>query len=226
MAAQMFIMQVSPASALPTTNLLRGAVLCTALLFTLKLAFRQKLDPNAPLIDPNMPPEAIHKHVKRLNRLWLAVYCGVVWANTTDIPYYWLDAVRGWEPIFTFNFWWLMQKDLIGRFDNLRVRISKIEETDIGAKIANLAKGLQPGEPFYVGYILVEVLMYLIIAVSVADAAIPWLSGDPSHASFFRVLSATVSGVTAILSWQYVKESNRAAAKVMRDHLRAAKQKA
>jgi len=218
MAAQMFIMQVSPASALPTTNLLRGAILCVALLFSVKLALRQKPDPDAPLFDEKMDPEMIHSHVKRLNRLWLVTYWGVVCANVTDIPYYWLDPVRGFEPIFTFKLWWVMQKDLIGRFDNLRLRIAKIEETRIGAMLANAAKGLLPGEPFYVGYVVVEVLMYLTIAVSVADASIPWLSGEPG--SFFRAFGAMVAGVTAILSWQYVKATNRAAAKAMREHLR------
>jgi hypothetical protein len=130
--------------------------------------------------------------------LWLVTLCGVVWANVTDIPHHWPDFVRGFLPLFSFKLWWLIQKDLIGRFDRIRSLFTPVAQTEIGVRLANLAKGLRRGEPLYPGYIAAEVLIHAAVVVSVLDASIPWLYGQSSHANFFLALGALVSGTTSL----------------------------
>ena len=78
-----------------------------------------------------------------------------------------------------------------------------------------LPKGLVKGEPMHWSYVILQGAIFLVMGISLAEALWPWLSGDTTHADVFRALGSVVAFATSILSWNYVKESNRAAARVI-----------
>jgi hypothetical protein len=108
----------------------------------------------------------------------------------SDILNYWPDRLRGGLPLFTFCLWVLIQRDALGTFDGIRSLFADANKTEIGRKAAKLAKGLNPGEPFYLGYVVLGMFIYVLIALSLADAVLPFLTGHSTQAGLAQALGA------------------------------------
>jgi hypothetical protein len=136
----------------------------------------------------------------------------------TDIPNYWPDRLRGLSVVM-FGIWWALQKDCLGRFDKIRTLFTDVKKVELRRKYASLAKGLQRGEAFYPGYVAVEIMIHGVIFLSLVDAVLPWLTGHSSAPSFIQAMAAIVSAGTSILTWRFVKQSNRVAAAAIQEAL-------
>ena len=97
-----------------------------------------------------------------------------------------------------------------------KISFSYVENVELGRKLANLAKGLRPAEPFYVGYLVLRVFMFVLIGLSIADSVLPWLTGHSPQASLVQAIGAMLSGAASLLSWKYVQEAHRSAAQALR----------
>jgi hypothetical protein len=216
LVAQCMMLEFSPPAALPVALLWRGSVICLPLIFVLKMMFRVKPDPNKPFHGEEVDPEKIYRQVWHLTILWHVTFSGVVLSNVTDVPNYWPDFLRGVLPMISFGVWYAIQKDSLGRFNRIRSLFTNVEKVELGRKLANLAKGLRPDEPFYVGYIVLRVFMFVLIGLSIADSVLPWLTGHSPQASLVQSMGAMLSGAASLLSWKYVQEAHRAAAQALR----------
>src|SRR5262249_17354457 len=75
-----------------------------------------------------------------------------------------------------------------------------------------LMKGLRKGEPFYRLYRVLQTVFFLQLATPSAVALWPWLSGRPADGNLFNLGFNLTAFATLLLSWNYGKASNRAAA--------------
>jgi hypothetical protein len=217
LVAQWLLLEFSPPAAMPVALLWRGAVICLPMIFVLKMMFRVKPDPKKPFHGKEVDPEKIYRKVWLLTILWWATFCGVCLSNVTDVPDYWPDALRGFLPVISFGVWIAIQQDSLGRFNRIRSLFTDVKKVELARKLANLAKGLRPGEPFYIGYIVIQIFMFVMIALSLADAVLPWLTGHSPQASLIQAVGAMLSGGASLLSWKYVQEAHRAAAQALRN---------
>jgi hypothetical protein len=219
LVAQILMKEFTPPSALPFELLWRGSVICLPMIFVLKMMFRAKPDPNKPFHGEEVDPEKIYRKVWSLTILWWATFVGVCFANVTDIPNYWPDFLRTFIPTVSFGVWIAIQKDSLGRFNKIRSLFTDVEKVERGRKLANLAKGLRPGEPFYVGYVVIRIFMFVLIGLSLADAVLPLLTGQSVQASLVQAVGAMITGAASLLSWKYVQEAHRAAAQALNSNM-------
>jgi hypothetical protein len=87
--------------------------------------------------------------------------------------------------------------------------------------IRALPQGLAKGEPLYFSHLLLEAVIFGVMGMSLAEALWPWLSGQRGHVDIVRVIGSTVSFAACVLSWQYVKQANRAAAQAIESEVRS-----
>jgi hypothetical protein len=213
------LLGLSPSSALRLPELWRGGVICLPLLYTLRLYFNLKPDPEKPSAGSKSLTdlERLYRRVWWLGAMWMVSFMGVVACSVTDIPNYWPDRLKGLSVVI-FGIWWAVQKDCLGRFDRIRTLFRDPAKLELRRKYAMLAKGLQRGEALYPGYIATEIVIYGVIALSLIDSVLPWLTGHPG-ASFMKAAAAVVSASTSILTWRAVKESNRLAAQAIQHEM-------
>ena len=100
-----------------------------------------------------------------------------------------------------------------------RVRIETlmtlIRKDEIFRKADSLPQGLEKGEPLYWAYAAFQALMFVLMGLALLGAVEPFLSGQPGVESVFRAFNALLGFVVSTGTWQYVKESNRAAGKAL-----------
>jgi hypothetical protein len=78
-----------------------------------------------------------------------------------------------------------------------------------------LPRGLKKGEPLYWSHLIMEGAIYLVLTLNVAESVWPWLSGQTTRADIARAIVSIVAFATVMLSWQYLKRANRAAAEAI-----------
>ena len=212
MASQVLATWASPSLSLPAAALYRGALVCLPLMATLRIVLRPKPDgPNTMFETSNMTGEQIHSRVWRLDILWLVTFFGLVAQNVSDKPGYLPDFFRGLS-IAMFAVWGALQTQaLVGRH-MIQTIFTDPRKLKLELMYRRLPQGLRKGEPFYWSYIFLEATIRFVMVMSLAEAVWPWFSGDTTHASVIRTMGSVVAFATALLSWEYVKETNRAAA--------------
>ncbi|HEY2381145.1 MAG TPA: hypothetical protein VGK48_08170 [Terriglobia bacterium] len=197
---------VSPSSAFAFPLLWHGAVTLMGTVFTLKLMLRVKPDPDAPLINKDDNPKAIYRRVRWLSFLWFITFDGIVACGVTDIPHYWPDKLRGFAPLFFFLTWWTFRHE----------QRQRLRKHLIARMVDALAKRLSR-KKFLWGQGAIEVMMYVLIALSVADSILPWMTcSATAAASAVQAAGALLSGSISLITWKYVKEANRVAAEALR----------
>ena len=77
---------------------------------------------------------------------------------------------------------------------------------------SRLPAGLGRRDPLYRWYIALEGLIFLQIAASMATVLWPWLTGRAVDPTVARPAAAILGFAAALMSWTYVKRSNREAA--------------
>jgi len=77
----------------------------------------------------------------------------------------------------------------------------------------SLPQGLKKGAPRFWSYLILEGAILLAIGISLVEALWPWLSGQTTVADLAHVVGSIVAFATTILSWNCIKEFNRAAAR-------------
>jgi hypothetical protein len=71
-------------------------------------------------------------------------------------------------------------------------------------------------------YVLTELLLFAQLAAALAHIVWPWLSGQAPDEGLLRPLFSIVAFGTVVVSWKYVKNSNRAAARALQGEIDAA----
>jgi hypothetical protein len=215
MASQAVASAASSRLALPPGNLFRGAVVCLPLMAILRAVFRRKPEAWYSLAqETNITSGRIFWRTWRLNLLWLVSFYGLVAQNVTDKPDYLPDNIRG-LVMALLGIWFVVQTDnLLGRSTILTI-FTSVRRMTLERMHRYLPRGLRKGDPLYRGYIILEIAIYLVMGMSLGEALWPWLSGQSTHVDVFRVAGSILAFATSILSWEWVKESNRAAARVI-----------
>jgi len=205
----------SPPLALPMSDLYRGSLVCLPLMVILRMALRPKPDmPHEAYAGSNTTAEQIFWRTWRLSVLWLFTFAGLVAQNVSDKPHNPVDWIRGYTLVL-FGLWFAVQAgSFIGR-KWIQMLFSKLRKTRLERMYRCLPKGLRKGERRYWSYVILESAIYLVMGISLAEAVWPWLAGDSAQADVFRAMGSIVAFATSILSWKYVKEANRAAARAI-----------
>src|SRR5207248_1926876 len=111
-----------------------------------------------------------------LNLLWMFVYALTILANTSNIPHYLPDMLRGFLSLSTFGLWLAIQTDRLARRHTVVTWKKDPKKMDLDRKKETLGKGLRKGEPGYWALQGVEVLIFATLVMSGADAIWRWLS--------------------------------------------------
>jgi hypothetical protein len=77
---------------------------------------------------------------------------------------------------------------------------------------SRLPAGLNRHDPLYRWYIALEGLIFLEIAAKMVTVLRPWLTGGAADPTVARPAAAILGFAAAMMSWPYVKRSNREAA--------------
>jgi hypothetical protein len=205
----------SPSLALPMADLYRGSLVCLPLMVILQMALLPKPDmPHAAYVGSNMTGEQIFWRTWRLSVLWLLTFLGLVAQNVTDKHHYPPDFIRA-MVVALFGMWFAAQTgSFIGR-KWIQMLFSKSRETRLERMYRSLPKGLRKGERGYWRYVILGSTIHLVMGMSLAESLWPWLTGNPTQADVFRAMGSIVAFAAAALSWKYLKEANRAAARAI-----------
>ena len=210
------MLSISPSLAVPDTVLYRGAFVCVPLLFTLRMVLRHPY-PKNPFEGSNMPAKAMYNKVWWLNLVWMAAVIGTVLIGAPLMPEWFPEFLRGSVPVFTFKIWLVLQRN--SRRDDLQGLFENPEEKTTSRLLNKLARGLSRKEPFYWAYRCLEPFFFLQLATPSAVTLWPWLSGRPADIDLFLLAFDLTAFATLLLSWNYVKAANRAAAEALQREL-------
>ncbi|HEY2380674.1 MAG TPA: hypothetical protein VGK48_05770 [Terriglobia bacterium] len=207
LAAQALMLKAEPSWALPEADLWCGAALCIPLLSVLRLVVMHRPEPDRqPADSAKIPLPVLYKRVRRLTAMWWLTFYFLVAVNVTDIPHYWPDFLRGFCPLATFTLWQASAKIALMR-GPIILTLFTSEKVQLERMLANLARELSKGEPLRLFHIAMEGLIYLQIALSMADAVLPWLSDHGHGATLFRTVGVVITTSISVLSWIYVKHA-------------------
>jgi len=212
--SEALMLTISPSLAVPDSVLYRGAFVCLPLLFTLRMVLRQP-DPRNPFERSRMTAKAIYNKVWWLNIVWMAAVIGTILIGAPLMPAWFPEFFRGSVPVLTFKIWVVLQRNSLVRHDKTQKLFENPEKTTIARWREDLAKGLSRREPFYWAYRCLEPFFFLQLATPSAVTLWPWLSGRPADIDLFRLAFNLTAFATLLLSWNYVKAVNRAAAEAL-----------
>ena len=211
--AETLTLQVSPSLSFTGSVLYRGAAVCLPLLSTMRLVLRPKPDPQAPFGEQAEPPMTLLKRTWRLNLLWLMASYGLILQNVSDDPNSKLDYLRGYVPLMTIGMWVVVQRNALARRDKIETLFTDWQKKMKARLKETLPQGLRKGEPLYWWYVVLQILIFVELAAGLLEVLWPWLSGKES--GFLRPAICLAVFTTTVLSWRYVKASNRAAARAV-----------
>src|SRR5437588_8536999 len=113
-----------------------------------RMVLRPRPDPGAPFAGSRMSAEDLYKRIWRLNILWMGAFNGLIMQNVSDVPGSTLDRMRGGVPVLTFLIWVLLQRDALGRRDNIESVLTDWKKRQARMK-ESLPQGLKKSDPFY-----------------------------------------------------------------------------
>jgi len=199
----------------PAPALLRSALILLPLIPTLRMMCRPKPDFKTPFAESEISSKEIFRRVCQLNILWMACFEGLIVQNVSDAPGSWIDKMRGFAPLITFGMWIIVQRNSLSR--RTRVQSAKTDPAvqDLIQMKERLAQGLKLGEPLYWVCVTLELLLFAEMGFALLERVLPWLTSVTPADGFFPVVSAAVAFSVLVLTWQYVKDMNRGAAKAI-----------
>ena len=77
----------------------------------------------------------------------------------------------------------------------------------------SLPQGLKKGVPHFRSCLILEGAIRLALGIPLVEALWPWLSGKTTAADFTYAVGSIVAFAATILSWNCIKDLNRAAAR-------------
>jgi hypothetical protein len=214
LAAEGLMLYTAPELALPRPAFYRGALVCLPLIAIMRAALRPKPDPRLPF-SSKMPAEKIYKKIWRLNLMWMGTFNAIVMLNMSDRRNSPADFLRGLLPPLTMMVWIQLQRNALHRTKFITLGRYLYDRKD-RRMASGLAGGLRRGDPLYGWYIALEGLIFLQIAVSMATVLWPLLRGGATDAAAALPAAAILGLAAALMSWPYVKRSNREAAACLR----------
>ena len=220
-ASQALMLEVSPSLAVPGRAFLRGALVCLPLLSICRMLLRPRPDPTTRSKGSNMSAEAIYKMTWRLNILWMTACFFTLLASPDAIPALipGRDFLIGFIPPVTFGLWIRLPYDVLSHGDRIEGTFGDHKKKEKARKKESLMKGVDKSNPLYPAYAVMEALFFLLLAIPVAIALWQWLSGRQTEMDFLRLASHAVVFGTLVLSWKYVKNSNRTAALALQEEI-------
>jgi len=221
--SQALMLQVSPPLAVPGTVLFRGALVCLPLLSILRMVLRARPQKPMPFEGSKMSARAIYKMTWRLNILWTTACLGTILTNPRVIPAFipGHDFLVGFIPTVTFGMWIRLQYDVLSNDDRTETVLSDWEKKEMERQREAMIKSVDKRHRLYLVYAGLEALFFLWLAMPSAIDVWPWLSGGKADVDFLRLGSDVVAFATVVLSWNYVKNSNRAAARAIQEKIDA-----
>ena len=210
LAAEALMLYTAPELALPRPAFYRGALVCLPMIAILRAVLRPKPDARLPF-SSKMPAEKIYKTIWRLNVLWMGTFNGIVMLTVSDRKNSLPDFLRGLLPLVTMGVWHAMQRNALNRKEFITLGKYLYDRKD--RRLASrLPAGLGRHDPLYRWYIALEGLIFVQIAASMVTVLWPWLTGRAADPTIARPAAAILGFAAALMSWTYVKRSNREAA--------------
>jgi hypothetical protein len=121
------------------------------------------------------------------------------------------DFLRGLLPPVTMGVWVAVQRNALSRTEFITLGKYLYDRKD-QRMVSLLPAGLGRRDPAYFWYIVLEGLIVLQIAMSMATVLWPWLTGGAADPTVARPAAAILGFAAFLMSWPYVKRSNREAA--------------
>jgi hypothetical protein len=220
-ASQAAAFPLWPSIALPKAVLFRGVAACLPLIAIVRMAHRQKpLRPPGDYKKGDLTAEEIHRRIWRLDMLWVGMFVAFMVQNVSDKPNHLPDFIRG-AFIMVLGLWRATQANPFGNRVEIQTLFTDPRDFKLRRLIRKLPQGLGSGEPLYVSHLLLEGALFGGMSLNLAEALWPWLSGQAGHIDIVRVIGSMVSFAGCVLSWQYVKQANHAAAQAIEMEVRS-----
>jgi hypothetical protein len=220
-AGQAAAFALFPSLAVPKAVLFRGMSACLPLIVILQMYSRQK-----PLRRPgefqhgDMTAEEIHRRVWRLDMIWVVMFVAFTVENFTDIPHHTPDVLRGLS-ITLLGVWRAVQASPFGNRVEIQTLFTDPRDFKLRRLIRTLPQGLVKGEPLYFSHLLLEAVIFGGVGMNLAEPLWPWLSEQGGQVEIVRAIGSIIAFATCVLSWQYVKQANRAAAQAIESEVRS-----
>jgi hypothetical protein len=214
--AEVMAQLVSTGLAMPAGNLFRFSVVCFPLLSMFRVTMRPKPGPGAPKEWKGMSVEYAFWWTWRLNVLWMFVYAMTLTANSSDIPGYLPDKLRGALAGSSLGLWIVVGRHTIYRWDAVQRLFEHWRKTRLRQWLELLAQRIPRGQPGYWKRKIVEAILFVGLAMSSADAVWRWLAGHANDWGVFLVATNLIGVITNVLTWRYVVAANEAAADALK----------
>ena len=222
LASQTLALKYAPSLALPYDVLYYGSVIGMPLTAILRLVLRRKPKPDPMFTGPRRSAMHVYRRTWAFNILWLAAEYGLIMQDVTDDPHSVMDPLRGFVPLTTFVLWIACQRNSLNRRNYSMTLFTNPEKQRLERLKETLAQGVKKGDVFYWAARVLEVLIFVELAVSMGAGVWPWLSGQQRHGGLVQIVARVFAFGIAVLSWRYVKEANIAAAGAMQQEIDAA----
>jgi hypothetical protein len=214
LATQILALNLEPAAALPSCVLYYGSLICLPLISILRAALRPKPNFKAPF-EPGMPPQKVYRLIWLLNLLWFVTIFLVVALYTSDVRGSRIDFLRGCLLPFICLLWICVQRNALNRRSKLIIIFKDLAKQALARRLETLPQGLKRHEPLYWWMVVFEVMIFTVPGGSLANELWNWLSGAHGG-SFFRTELGVLAFAVSVLTWRYVKQCNRAAARAIK----------
>ena len=222
LTSQTLMLKISSSLAAQPTVLSRGAFIFFPLLATLRMVLRPRPDAPSPFDGSNMSAERIYKITRHLNAIWWTVCIAIILTNPDAVATSgWLAVLIPVVTLVTPAMWLRLQQDTFKRDDTIETIGGYWKKKESGRNQEQLPKGPEKNDPLYRAYAALEVLFFLMLAMPLAVHLWPWLSGQNADLDYFRIGFNLGALGTLVLSWNYMKNANRAAARALQQEIDA-----
>jgi len=222
LASQALMWWTEPSLALSFGGLSTGLIVCLPMLYLLRVVVRP--GPSEPPFEgSNLTVDQIYTRTQLATILWAVPCIGTVVINSQTmkafLPEH--DNLYIAIPMWTFMFWVRLQQNPFGRR-----RVQKLKDARKQLLVhwrERLLKGVEPNEErawVYFAYVAIQVLFFFELSIPSAAVLWSWLSG---HATLdlARLGLNLVTFVTPLLTWNYIKALNQAAAGIIQKEIDA-----
>lgn len=214
LAAHALTLNISRELALPNPVLYRGALVLLPMTAVMRMMLRPK--PAFPVtFKKDLKPEKVYSRAWYLNLLWVGSFNGLLMMSASDRVGSIADFFFGALPYVTLRVWMGVQRNTLQRGDEVETLLENWKHKVLKRKKEKLLYGMEKREPMYNWYVACEILLLVQALRAVVIVLRPWFSSVPQPMGFFQPAVAMFGFATAVLTWQFVKSSNKAAADVL-----------
>jgi hypothetical protein len=212
--SQTAMLKISLSLTLPPTMLGRSIFIYFPLMAVLRTVLRPRPDPRMPFQGSKLTTEQICRRTWCANIVWIFACLWTMVANPHSLPNLLPQSnlLRNFFSMLVFGVWFRLRQNALTRRDYIETLFTDWEKKKLARHRELLMTDMTEKDPYYWLDGPLQGVLFIYLAVPLAFAIWPWLSGAETHLDVFGLTFQAVALFTVTLSWTYLKDANRAAA--------------